>query len=86
MKVDTNTNGHRQWFFFSIRNSKPATIKINLFRFKKRFSLYQRGLKPYVCSIKSGKGWHPGGCNIKYQCERNFNDFSNESKTYYLTF
>jgi len=70
MKVDTNTNGHRQWFFFSIRNNKATVIKLNIFRFKKRFSLYQRGLKPYICSVKAGKGWVPGGMNIRYRKER----------------
>lgn len=67
MKVDTNTNGHRQWFYFSVRNLLPGTAKFNIYRFKKRFSLFQRGMKPYVRSKKEGKGWHPSSGKIAYR-------------------
>lgn len=53
MRVDTNTYGHRQWFYFSIKNKTRKTIKLNIYRFKKPYSLYQRGMKPYVKSLKS---------------------------------
>lgn len=86
MKVDTNTNGHRQWFFFSVRNNKASVVRFNIFRFKKKYSLFQRGLRPYVYSLKSGKGWVPGGMNIRYREEKHMNDYGNESKKYYLTF
>jgi hypothetical protein len=52
MRVDTNTNGHRQWFYFAVRNILPTTVKFNIYRFKKRYSLFQRGMKPYVQSVK----------------------------------
>jgi hypothetical protein len=67
MKVDTNTNGHRQWFYFSVRNLLPGIVKFNIYRFKKKFSLFQRGMKPYVRSKKEGKGWHPSSGKIAYR-------------------
>lgn len=57
MRVDTNTNGHRQWFYFSVKNLLPGTVKFNIYRFKKKYSLFQRGLKPYTRSMKSNNGW-----------------------------
>ncbi len=53
MRVDTNTKGHRQWYYFSIKSKSKRTVKLNIFRFKKTYSLYQRGMKPYVRSIKN---------------------------------
>ncbi len=53
MRVDTNTRGHRQWFYFSIKNKLKHTIKLNIYRFKKAYSLFQRGMKPYVRSVKN---------------------------------
>ena len=61
MRVDTNTNGHMQWYYFSVKNNKKQKIKFNIFRFRKRYSLYQRGMKPYIKSLKSGKDWLAGG-------------------------
>lgn len=55
MRMDTNTNGHRQWFYFSVKNTTKTTIKFNIYRFKKRFSLFQRGMRPYVKSLKGKK-------------------------------
>ena len=67
MRVDTNTYGHRQWFYFSIKNKMKKTIKINIYRFRKPYSLYQRGMKPYVRSLKSQeKDWQAGGYNVRY--------------------
>lgn len=64
MKVDTNTYGHRQWFYFSVKSQLKTTVKLNIFRFKKRISLFQKGMKPYG-SI-DGKKWYPIGKNITY--------------------
>ena len=68
MRMDTNTNGHRQWFYFSIKNQNQGTIKLNIYRFKKKFSLFQRGMKPYVRSLKAKENWKPGGTKISYRC------------------
>jgi hypothetical protein len=66
MRMDTNTNGHMQWFYFSIKNNRKHKVKLNIFKFRKRYSLFQRGLRPYVKSRKDGMDWHPAGENIKY--------------------
>ena len=65
--MDTNTNGHRQWFYFSVRNSEISTVKFNVYRFKKRYSLFQRGMKPLVLSVKDGKGWRPCEGKVLYR-------------------
>ena len=67
MRVDTNTNGHRQWFYFSVRNLVAGVVKFNVYRFKKKFSLFQRGMKPYVLSMKSKSGWKPGCTKVMYK-------------------
>ena len=67
MRVDTNTNGHRQWFYFSVRNLVAGAVKFNIYRFKKKFSLFQRGMKPYVRSMKSNDGWKPANGKISYR-------------------
>lgn len=88
MRVDTNTNGHMQWYYFSVRNLKKIKVRFNIYRFLKRYSLYQRGMRPYVRSRKSGKDWQPGGENIKYYLEKraNQNGVMTNSKYHYLTF
>ena len=53
-------------------NVKAGTIaKLNLCNLTKRESLYGKGLRPYVFSVKKnklyGKGWHHGGNNVKYE-------------------
>lgn len=70
MRVDTNTRGHRQWFYFSIRSKQKRTVKLNIYRFWKFYSLYQRGMQPYVRSVRSQGGWKPAGTNVKYNRER----------------
>ena len=53
MRVDTNTAGHKMWYFFRISNRKPCRIKLNICRFPKYKSLYNRGLKPFIFSKKN---------------------------------
>jgi hypothetical protein len=60
--VDTNTQGHRQWFFFSISNKSMSNtvrgspqaqsniFRFNIYRFGKKRSLYRRGMLPYTFS------------------------------------
>lgn len=79
MRVDTNTNGHRQWFFFSVKNLLPGTVRFNIYRFKKKFSLFQRGMKPYVRSMKSNSGWKPASGKVSYRMEKQYNDFSSSA-------
>ena len=70
LKVDSNTRGHRQWFYFSMKNEKPCTVKLHLYRFKKVYSLFQRGMRPYFRSRKHSKNWQPTGKHLKYHYER----------------
>ena len=52
MRVDTNTQGHLQWFYFKVKSEKPQIATFTIYRFKKKISLYQRGMRPYVKSKK----------------------------------
>ena len=66
MRVDTNTQGHLQWFYFEVKNVAPQNAVFTVFKFKKRLALYQRGMRPYIKSKKEGTGWRQAGTNIKY--------------------
>ena len=88
IRVDTNTNGHRQWFYFSVKNTLPTTVKFNIFRFKKRYSLFQRGMRPYVRSRKGKNEWMAGGRKVQYRTERLCNEYGvhKDSNSFYLSF
>lgn len=47
MTPDTNTKGHRQWFYFTVSSFKNKKIKMIIHNFKKKFSLFQGGMKPF---------------------------------------
>lgn len=66
IRFDTNTNGHMQWFYFSVKNNKKCKVRFNIFRFRKCYSLFQRGLRPYVRSRRTAGDWAPGGDKVKY--------------------
>lgn len=66
MRVDSNTKGHLQWFYFKISNLKAQVkYRINICNFQKSKTLYLRGMKPYIYSAfqfaNSGIGWHQRG-------------------------
>lgn len=50
MRVDANTRGHHQWFFFKVQNQSPIPhkIKFNIVNFTKANSLYQQGMRVYT--------------------------------------
>lgn len=50
MRVDTNTYGHNQWFYFRVHFKERKTYKFNLCNFTKKASLYSKGMLPYVYS------------------------------------
>lgn len=70
MKLDTNTEGHMHWFYFSVSNIRSRrTIKFNIVNFTRTSNLFTSGLKPRVFSVQEvtknqGPGWHLGGDNI----------------------
>jgi len=78
MRTDTNTKGHKQWFYFSVKNKKTGVYKFNILNFTKQSSLYNHGMKIALYSQKktalaiSGKlpkiylQWHHGGDKISY--------------------
>ena len=66
MRVDTNTRGNHQWFFFSAESKTDKNIWINIVNFTKSTSLYTSlGLCMKVSVFINGK-WTKGGTNIKY--------------------
>ena len=88
IRFDTNTNGHMQWFYFSVKNTKKVKVKFNVFRFRKCYSLFQRGFRPYVKSKRQGGDWEPAGEKVKYfrELSLNENGVKKSTKFYYLSF
>ncbi len=82
MRTDSNTRGHHQWFFFSVRNKSPGTVRLNVLNFTKDDSLYNQGMRVAVFSEKKAElarrdelpqvfaDWHRGGDNIEYKISR----------------
>lgn len=75
MRQDTNTHGLRQWFFFEMRVRRDCKIKLRIYKFSKKFSLYKFGMKPFV--KKSKMDWKQDGLNIIYQ-------YDQEQKCFFL--
>lgn len=58
LRVDSNTKGHSQWFFFSLvlkgllksmpDLGKRSKVKLNIMNLSKHASLYKQGMKPYM--------------------------------------
>ena len=75
LSTDTNTNGHTQWFYFSVSNTrKGIPYKFNITNMLKPDSLYNHGLKPLMYSLKRQReestGWHRTGEQILYYANR----------------
>jgi hypothetical protein len=71
MRVDANTKGHLQWFYFKVGQLKAnQKYKFNIYNFQKAKTLYARGMKPYFFSEKeeeaNQRGWFQGGEEITY--------------------
>lgn len=57
-----------QWFYFQVQNhSLLGTHTFHIVNYTKPFSMFKVGMKPCVCSVKSGKGWERDGHNIQYR-------------------
>lgn len=64
---DTNTKGHRQWFYFTVCSAKEKKVRFIIHGFKKKLSLFQKGMKPYCKKIEESVGdWKPIGSNVRY--------------------
>lgn len=72
MRIDANTRGHLQWYYFEITNMKRnKQYRINICNFKKSKSLYSRGMRPYILSKQANslknQNWKQGGSIISYE-------------------
>lgn len=66
LQNDINTNGHTQWYFFRVGNTKAGQkVKFNILNLAKPDSLYNYGMKVLCFSNKvkeaEGVGWHRVG-------------------------
>ena len=51
MQNDTNTLGHTQWFYFSVKNTrKGVPVKFNIMNYNKADSMFNYGMKVSVYS------------------------------------
>lgn len=71
LQNDINTNGHTQWYFFRVGNTRRGMrVKFNMLNLAKPDSLYNYGMKALCFSNKlkeeEGVGWHRVGQNIAY--------------------
>ncbi|CAD8051300.1 unnamed protein product [Paramecium sonneborni] len=68
MRIDTNTIGHTNWFYFKTTNNEQIKIKFNICNFTKPQILYAKGMKPYILSKKGQeKYFTQQGESVKYQ-------------------
>ncbi len=75
LQNDLLTNGHTQWYFFSIANAtKGLKVKLNIVNMRKSGSLYNEGMQPCTYSkfaeeknIIGKKGWRRSGKNVGYR-------------------
>lgn len=69
MRVDTNTRGHHQWFYFSVEHGayfKGKTVTFNIMNFTKEESLYTAGMRLVVSKRSEGFKNKRGGSNVTY--------------------
>ena len=52
MRVDSNTRGHHQWFYFKVLNQDfVGKVRFNFVNFTKSQSLYSQGMRVNVKSM-----------------------------------
>lgn len=88
MQNDINTQGHTQWFFFQVRNTRAnSKIKFNILNYSKPDSLFNYGMKISVYSDKKSEaesiGWHKDGEDISYFMNGIRKDVTNYLRMYY---
>jgi len=71
LQNDINTNGHTQWFYFRVSNTKEGQkVKFNILNLCKPDSLYNYGMKVLCKStqkkLATGTQWHREGQEISY--------------------
>lgn len=71
LQNDINTNGHTQWFFFKVSNTRKGhKVRFNIINLAKPDSLYNQGMRVLSYSHNLAKedklGWHRVGTEISY--------------------
>lgn len=70
MQNDINTNGHTQWFFYQVKNTrKNLSVTFNIMNFTKPDSLFNYGMKVSIYSEKKAAGIDPNNDNGEHQAE-----------------
>ena len=57
-KVDTNTKGHQQWFYFKVSNTRAghdSKYHFSICNFTKPFSLFKQGMQVHMLSKRVQK-------------------------------
>jgi len=90
LQNDINTNGHTQWYFFRVSNTRRhAKVKFNILNLSKSDSLYNDGMKILAFSVRAKKeknlGWHRVGSDISY-FQNNYKKENMRFTRYYYTF
>jgi cytosolic carboxypeptidase protein 2/3 len=70
MRVDTNTRGHHQWFYFTVTvpgSWNRRTVQFTVCNFTKHVSLYNQGMRIAVAKKSNGFQWHKAGDEIEYR-------------------
>lgn len=88
MQNDINTNGHTQWFYYQVKNTrKNLNVTFKIMNFTKPDSLFNYGMKVSIYSEKRAEnenvGWHKGGERISYYGNGIKKDITYTSKGYY---
>ena len=61
MKVDSNTLGHCNWYYFMVQAKTAGTYRFNICNFFRSKNLYRKGKLPYVFKVGTSTGWEQGG-------------------------
>lgn len=79
LRVDSNTRGHTQWFYFSASSRCARSVRLNICNLTKDSHLYRKvctlsvtqGMRPYLFSVRQnhlkGTTWEQGGTDIKFE-------------------
>ena len=66
LDYDIETEGHTQWFYFSVKNYKQNhTVRFNIINLMKYESLYNNGMRPLAYSMATQE-WQRAGFSISY--------------------
>jgi cytosolic carboxypeptidase protein 2/3 len=92
MQNDINTQGHTQWFYFRVCNTRKGhSVRFNILNYSKPDSLFNYGMSVSMYSDKKATnesvGWFKGCTNIDYSANGIRKGVEYYSKSYYtLTF